>query len=340
MGKGSGMKMPLLVAGIFSKLRGSAGHSVPHCCGKQSQGCSQKSSGCDVLGSSKTKGCKASCRSTMSGCKFKKITSTSRPSRVHEISTASKIQNTHGVHTNKYLRDILCVYVYIYIYIYIIIHVARLSHQSLTHCIREVTRLATSHPFSMLKHTGHALPTDISTCWVFMPEHWPILDKSLIWQTISGFSQSNNISTHHYQLYIYILYDMFLLWSWCRKIVHAVSNHALGMKFALGSRANHIDHAQAMSTQNKLPGKAAASTTLDTDKLNWKTYIFSDAGGPNSEFCSNPEQRSSSSSQSSSHPVSNKWQSIITQARGEKRETQFRNIVFLTEKSLCKINPT
>ena len=83
--KGSGMKMPLLVGGIFSKLIGSAGHSVPHCCGKQSQGCNQKSSGCDVLGSSKTKGCKASYRSTMSSCKFNKVTSTSR---VFEMSTA------------------------------------------------------------------------------------------------------------------------------------------------------------------------------------------------------------------------------------------------------------
>ena len=60
--KGSGMKLPLLVGGIFSSAMGSAGHSVPHCCGRQSQGCSQKSLGCDVLGSSKTKDCKASCR--------------------------------------------------------------------------------------------------------------------------------------------------------------------------------------------------------------------------------------------------------------------------------------
>ena len=88
--KGSGMKMPLLVGGIFSKLIGSAGHSVPHCCGKQSQGCNQKSSGCDVLGSSKTKGCKASYRSTMSTCKFNKVTSTSR---VFEMSTASNMSN-------------------------------------------------------------------------------------------------------------------------------------------------------------------------------------------------------------------------------------------------------
>ena len=60
MEKGSGMKLPLLVGGIFSSAMGSAGHSVPHCCGRQSQGCSQKSLGCDVLGSSKTKDCKAS----------------------------------------------------------------------------------------------------------------------------------------------------------------------------------------------------------------------------------------------------------------------------------------
>ena len=66
MEKGSGMKLPLLVGGIFSSAMGSAGHSVPHCCGRQSQGCSQKSLGCDVLGSSKTKGCSASCRFCLS----------------------------------------------------------------------------------------------------------------------------------------------------------------------------------------------------------------------------------------------------------------------------------
>ena len=60
MDKGSGIKLPLLVGGMFSNAMGSAGHAVPHCCGKQSQGCNQKSSGCEVLGSSKTNGCRAS----------------------------------------------------------------------------------------------------------------------------------------------------------------------------------------------------------------------------------------------------------------------------------------
>ena len=79
------------------------------------------------------------------------------------------------------------------------------------------------------------------------------------------------------------------------------------MKFALSSRANHIDHAHAMSTQNKLPGKTAARTTLDTYRLNWKMYIFNNPGDPNSEFCSNPEQRSSSSSPTASNPAANPY---------------------------------
>lgn len=143
MGKGSGIKMPLLVAGIFSKLRGSAGHSVPHCCGKQSQGCNQKSSGCDVLGSSKTKGCKASCRSTMSGCKFNKVTSTSR---VFEMSTASKIQDTHGVHAIN-----ICVIYWVYICLYCIIYhytVAMLSHRSWRHPTCDKSRVVYA------KHNG------------------------------------------------------------------------------------------------------------------------------------------------------------------------------------------
>ena len=148
MGKGSGMKMPLLVAGIFSKLRGSAGHSVPHCCGKQSQGCNQKSSGCDVLGSSKTKGCRASCRSTMSGCKFNKVTSTSR---VFEISSASKIQDTHGVHTLN-----TCVIYWVYMYTVYHYTVARLSHRSWRHPTWDKSPV-------VYEHNGHALFADWQT---------------------------------------------------------------------------------------------------------------------------------------------------------------------------------
>ena len=188
MGKGSGIKMPLLVAGIFSKLRGSAGHSVPHCCGKQSQGCNQKSSGCDVLGSSKTKGCKASCRSTMSGCKFNKVTSTSR---VFEMSTASKIQDTHGVHAIN-----ICVIYWVYICLYCIsLYRSHVESPELTSPdLRQVTCCLCKtqwHFFFRL--------TDLSTCWDFMPEHWPLWDKSLIWQT--SCSKSNNIFTLTYQLY-------------------------------------------------------------------------------------------------------------------------------------------
>lgn len=60
MRKGGGMNVPSLGGGMFSKLAASAGHALPQAIGKQSQGCSQKSWGCDVLGSSKIKGCNAS----------------------------------------------------------------------------------------------------------------------------------------------------------------------------------------------------------------------------------------------------------------------------------------
>ena len=54
------MKLPLLLGGTFSTASESAGQAVPHTGGRQSQGCSQWSSGCEVLGSSKTKGCNCS----------------------------------------------------------------------------------------------------------------------------------------------------------------------------------------------------------------------------------------------------------------------------------------
>ena len=61
------MKLPLLPGGMFSNAKESAGHALPHGSGRQSQGCSQKSAGCSVLGSSKTKGCNCSFRKASNG---------------------------------------------------------------------------------------------------------------------------------------------------------------------------------------------------------------------------------------------------------------------------------